>query len=386
MTQHHETTTFKSTFKIVSTMKITLCMLCLTVPILPIRGMSMSIDLQSKPARDPISLPGGLLTLDPVLGTNIEFRAPSNLSNEISLSTNNLDSISPSESDPIRTTYNSDAKVHILRSSTHLWKTMNWLPSKAIKAAEEYNSWTTGRHHLYPTTDIPAINLPNGMGKATLDLATRVILPSIAFAFDTPLERLNFKDMFVAKYEPKGQPGLGRHTDGSAYSFNMLLSDPKGDFEGGGTWIEPVGLVKPEMGDVLMHRGSILHEGCPVTDGARYVLVGFVQSDDASGVCIRNANGNSELLLKTVNSFPLGMVVEVDEGDEFSCATVADVLEEGAANAAGLQRGDCIRGLLIPNKKFIGFDGKTFDEVMELLVGRKGFGPLQMVVERWCEE
>lgn len=231
------------------------------------------------------------------------------------------------------------------------------------------------------------------MGEAALNLATRIILPSIALAFDTPVERLNFKDMFLAKYEPKGtgmgQPGLGRHTDGSAYSFNMLLSEPgpgpKGDFEGGGTWIEPVGLVKPAMGDVLMHRGSILHEGCPVTDGARYVLVGFVQSDDDSfSGCISNENMDSELLLKTVKHFPLGMVVEVDEGDEVSCATVADVLREGAATVAGIRQGDCIRGILTSNTDFISFDGKDFDEVMEILVGRKGFGPLQMVVERWC--
>merc|ERR1712224_471901 len=138
--------------------------------------------------------------------------------------------------------------------------------------------------------------------------ATRVILPSIAFAFGVPLEKLYFKDLFLAKYEPTGQPGLGKHTDGSAYSFNMLLSDPVADFDGGGTWIKPVGLVEPRRGDVLMHRGNLLHEGCPVSKGVRYVLVGFVQSDSDSGrdrVTI-NRNGNSELLLKTVETFPLG--------------------------------------------------------------------------------
>ena len=92
---------------------------------------------------------------------------------------------------------------------------------------------------------MPAGDLPDGMGEAALDLAARVILPSIAFAFDAPLGGLHFNDLFLARYEPSVQPGIGRHTDGSAYSFNMLLSDSMADFDGGGTWIEPMGLMRP---------------------------------------------------------------------------------------------------------------------------------------------
>lgn len=372
-------------------------------------------------SRPPLSLPRAsqTLTLEPVLGRNQEFRAPSNNHSITQIKKSNLQSIVTEDTTsaspikiPVRTQYDAEATVHILRASPKLWNACKsnchrdddddddvaWSPSRGIQAAEDYNQWTTGRHHLYPTTDIPAKDLPNGMGDAAISLATNVILPSMALAFDTPLEHLYFKDMFLAKYEPKGtggQPGLGKHTDGSEYSFNMLLSDPKLDFQGGGTWIEPVGLVKPELGDVLMHRGSILHEGCPVTDGARYVLVGFVQSDeDDNG----NGNGNvqnknlnagdkrSELLLKHLETFPLGMVVEVDEGDEIRCATIVDVLGEGGASAAGLQRGDCIRGILASEPddsiELIGFDGKSFDEVMEILVELSG--SVQMVVERWC--
>lgn len=263
----------------------------------------------------------------------------------------------------------------------------------AIDAADEHDKWSTWRHHLYPTTDIPAIDLPNGIGNATLALAQQVILPCIASAFDTPIDQLHFKDMFLAKYEPTGQPGLGRHTDGSAYSFNMLLSDPQSlDFEGGGTWIEPVGLVKPEIGDILMHRGSVLHEGCPVTKGSRYVLVGFVQSDDemAGRDSRAKEDGNKgircELLFKTVPSFPLGMVIEVDEGDAVSCVMVVNVAVDGAACAAGVRAGDCIRGILIAvgENEFVSFDGKSFDHVVGVLAGRKSSGSVSMVVERWC--
>ena len=411
----------------------------LALLLIPLRVRSMSISCSSSSdtgtnrntrasvpmvtSRPPLSLSlpraSQTLTLEPVLGRNQEFRAPSNKHSITQIKKSNLQSIVTEDTYtsaspikiPVRTEYNAEATVHILRASPKLWNACKsnchcdhddvaWSPSRGIQAAEDYNQWSTGRHHLYPTTDIPAKDLPNGMGDAAISLATNIILPSMALAFDTPLEHLYFKDMFLAKYEPKGttglgQPGLGKHTDGSEYSFNMLLSDPKLDFQGGGTWIETVGLVKPELGDVLMHRGSILHEGCPVTDGARYVLVGFVQSaEDDNG----NGNGNvqnknlnagdkrSELLLKHLETFPLGMVVEVDEGDEIRCATIVDVLGEGGASAAGIQRGDCIRGILASEPddsiELIGFDGKSFDEVMEILVELSG--SVQMVIERWC--
>ena len=138
------------------------------------------------------------------------------------------------------------------------------------------------------------------------------------------------------------------------------------------------------MGDVLIHRGSISHEGCPVTDGTRYVLVGFVQSDD--GTCTRNSNGDSELVLKTVERFPLGMIVEVDEGDEVSRAVVADISIKGAASEVGIQKGDCIRGVILSDAEFIEFDGESFNQIMKILVNRKEFGSIQMVVERWCSE
>ena len=139
---------------------------------------------------------------------------------------------------------------------------------KAVDAATRHDFWTTGQHHLYPMTGVAVGDLPDGMGKAALDLAARLILPSIAFAFDALLKSLHFKDLFLARYEPSGLPGRGRHTDGSAYSFNMLLSDLMADFDRGGTWIEPVGLVRSGHGDVLMHRGDLPHEGRPVCPGA----------------------------------------------------------------------------------------------------------------------
>ncbi|CAB9503580.1 Procollagen-lysine,2-oxoglutarate 5-dioxygenase 1 [Seminavis robusta] len=348
--------------------------------------------------RLPLTLPlSGLsspLVLDPILGANREFRAPADADINV-INQNDIDSVvlatTTSANENKRTKYNANAKVHICRTASALHH--SWC-REAIDAAESAsNNWSTGRHHLYPTTDQPAADLPNGVGEATLDFATNVILPAIAMAFDTPLERLYFKDMFLAKYEPTGQPGLGRHTDGSAFSFNMLLSDPSTDFDGGGTWIEPVGLVQPNGGEVLMHRGSVLHEGCPVTKGSRYVLVGFVQSDDDDDDDddgYRKSALASQLLQITIPSFPLGMIFEVDEGDKIKCAMVAHVEKGGTASEAGIKKRDCLRGILLSHAEsdqhLLTFDGKTLDQVMEMIldVASKDLGPVQMIVERWC--
>ena len=93
---------------------------------------------------------------------------------------------------------------------------------------------------------------------------------------------------------------LSRNT----FSFNILLNDADG-FEGGGTYFNtPVSLVewddggesllshssdeigkcrtsevslaRGQRGDCLMHCGQLLHGGCTVTHGTRFILVGFV--------------------------------------------------------------------------------------------------------------
>ena len=336
--------------------------------------------------RDSLTLPNSNVVLEPMLGANREFWAPSDATLPSTSCLDSVVAVSQSAGEQERTSFQCDAPVHILRApsnpnNNNVWK--EFTPQAAMEAAESTGLWSTGRHHLYPTTDQIAVDLPLGMGEACRELATGVILPAIAAAFDTPLSNLYFKDMFLAKYEPTGQPGLGKHTDGSAYSFNMLLSTPDSDFQGGGTWVEPVGLVTPSQGEVLLHRGFLLHEGCPVTKGTRYVLVGFVQERSDASISNNNGARSSELFVKTVQRFPLGMVLEVDEGDQQKCATVVDLVPGGAAEVAGIRQQDCLRGILLAEDKLLAFDGKTFDEVMDILVGRKDLGPVQLVVERW---
>lgn len=99
------------------------------------------------------------------------------------------------------------------------------------------------------------------------------------------------------------------HTDGSIFSFNLLLNEPT-DFDGGGTFFEatgqtvsadtitrspchaessrqPLPLVRPprhatppqvraSRGAAVGHSGQARHSGVAITRGERYLLVGFI--------------------------------------------------------------------------------------------------------------
>lgn len=283
------------------------------------------------------------------------------------------------------------------------------LCESAIAAAEQHASWQSGRHHLYPTTDVPAADLPNGMGETALALAQQTLLPAIAASFDVDVASLHFKDMFVAKYTPDGQPGLGSHTDGSAFSFNVLLS-AQSRFEGGGTQLDALGdtPVQLNQGECLIHRGSNRHRGCPVLAGSRYIMVGFVESGGAAcsarrgggsaeasdaastseATSMSEAAEASELRVLTVVTRPFGMVVEVDEGDATPCAMIAAVQEGGGAWAAGVRVGDCLRAASRHEDErpdaptLVSFDGLCFDDAMSALAGL-GAASVDLVVERF---
>lgn len=109
--------------------------------------------------------------------------------------------------------------------------------------------------------------------------------------------------MFVVRYDENGQNKLGKHTDSSHISFNILLND---EFEGGGTrfynGLEAAATIvdsnqnedytssgiqrsklwedaRPRPGQVLINNAMVVHEGLPTTKGTRYILVGFMNID-----------------------------------------------------------------------------------------------------------
>ena len=94
--------------------------------------------------------------------------------------------------------------------------------------------------------------------------------PSLAFS-DLRWPSLRYSAL------PGHQRSLNVHTDGSLFSFNILLNEPS-DFDGGGTRFEPTGLtVAPSRrGAAVGHSGQVRHSGVEITRGQRYLLVGFV--------------------------------------------------------------------------------------------------------------
>ena len=156
----------------------------------------------------------------------------------------------------------------------------------ANAAATENGGWTTKRHHRAATTDVRADSSPELLG-LTNSALENVIIPLLAGTFEVAPCSLIAEDMFVVKYsaredEPLGQRSLPTHRDGSEISFIILLSDPT-DFEGGGTSfsaVEPALVVSPSQGGLVSFCGRQEHAGVAITRGVRYILAGFMKSDD----------------------------------------------------------------------------------------------------------
>jgi tetratricopeptide (TPR) repeat protein len=137
--------------------------------------------------------------------------------------------------------------------------------------------------------------------------------PALARLFSVPAEHLLFREVLVVRYDAAaertsgggGAGGAGAtrdlrsniplHRDGNLIAWNVALnassaaverggggsgSGARG-FSGGGTVIASLGNTAVQLeraGDVLVHPGSMLHASAPVTEGTRYILVGFVEA------------------------------------------------------------------------------------------------------------
>ena len=91
-------------------------------------------------------------------------------------------------------------------------------------------------------------------------------------------EHLELSDCFFVKYSSAAgqQRELAMHTDGSIFSFNILLNESSA-FVGGGTLFEASGiLASTRRGGCIGHSGQVRHCGVAITSGERYLLVGFV--------------------------------------------------------------------------------------------------------------
>jgi len=149
-----------------------------------------------------------------------------------------------------------------------------WIINESETYAENHGGWTKTRHVNYPTTDLPVkfISSISNFVFSSLEMIIKKIKTS--YGLNNEIQ-FDFNDLFIVKYKHDEQNFLEMHSDGTIISFNILLSE-QNDFEGGGTCFDDGLVIKSEQGDLIIHNGIIKHSGLPITQGTRYLLVGFV--------------------------------------------------------------------------------------------------------------
>ncbi|KAJ8602239.1 hypothetical protein CTAYLR_003610 [Chrysophaeum taylorii] len=135
--------------------------------------------------------------------------------------------------------------------------------------------WLTARHAWYPTTDV-AVESVSG-----LDLREVVhnrVFPILVRSYGVRTENLSLRDLFVVKYDGRGQRGLVKHRDGCELSFGVALTATHRSTAG--TYFPSFrhALAGVRVGEAWTHPSLALHSARPVMDDdeTRYVLVGFV--------------------------------------------------------------------------------------------------------------
>ena len=97
---------------------------------------------------------------------------------------------------------------------------------------------------------------------------------------------LDIREPHVVKYDISRMElqKLDMHTDRSVWTFVIALSEGRGqDYKGGGTFFEKLNAtVHLQRGQMLIFRGKLRHRGVKITDGTRYLLVGFLVEQKAN--------------------------------------------------------------------------------------------------------
>ena len=159
----------------------------------------------------------------------------------------------------------------------------------ADACAEDVGGWAPGaaggtKHRRYATTDVSMERVEARGDASYREALCETVIPAIAAVWRLDPRRLGVSEAFVVKYSASGQNSLDLHTDSSRFSLNILLSH-EGDFDGGGTWFETLGRAERlRQGGALIHEGDLKHRGMPISSGARYILVAFIEYDTTTSL------------------------------------------------------------------------------------------------------
>ena len=147
----------------------------------------------------------------------------------------------------------------------------------AESAAKRANGWSTRRHRAVPTTDLPIHKIPELIG-AWNELMANTICPLLRFVIPgVTVDDIQVHDAFIVKYDAThGQRFLPLHTDEGDWSLTLALND-ENEYDGGGTVFEEQRLlIRPNIGELVAFRSSLLHAGAPISRGTRYIIAAFL--------------------------------------------------------------------------------------------------------------
>lgn len=127
--------------------------------------------------------------------------------------------------------------------------------------------------------DIALREIPN-----VYDIAkpvTSYIYRATALMYGIQTMKVDHNQPHVLKYD-SFHTGVELHHDKSDITMNVMLSRSD-TYGGGGTFFPEANQnVRLEFGEFLLHPGSAVHGGTPITGGSRYLMVIFAHEKGKS--------------------------------------------------------------------------------------------------------
>ncbi|XP_065890030.1 multifunctional procollagen lysine hydroxylase and glycosyltransferase LH3-like isoform X2 [Dysidea avara] len=156
-----------------------------------------------------------------------------------------------------------------------------------IEEVEHFGQWSGGKHEdgrlaggyeNVPTVDIHMNQI--GFEQQWLQFLKDYIGPVQLKVFPGYYTEAHAIMNFVVKYHLQGQTKLRPHHDSSTFTVNMALSMPGVDHSGGGSRFlrYNCSVLDSPSGWSIIHPGRLTHyhEGLPLINGTRYIMVSFV--------------------------------------------------------------------------------------------------------------
>lgn len=138
-----------------------------------------------------------------------------------------------------------------------------------VDECDKHNKWDSDKYFEIATQDVSVFSIETIKHYVIKILEKMYVTIKECYSIEN---KIDFRDIFVVKYDTDKASFLSMHTDNDFLSFQILLNN---DFEGGGTYFADGITMKPEKGDLIIHNGQQIHGALPITKGKRYLLVGF---------------------------------------------------------------------------------------------------------------